>query len=389
MVAEVLRKIEEVTSKSSGKGVLVAFIVSIVLMLFLMSLGVYSSMFYESPILYFGSAVIQAYATLIAVPFTIWVIYMQSRYGAVIVRLFLRKVVLPFIIFSVVTAVSAVTIALSKTNYANIAYMVEVVVTLVFIPPLITYIVKLMVTGPEDVINVIEQNVRRKEEFIALTLRVLRLYMLESYPDEEAVNRTLRKIAYVMRDVGKLELCPDIWHRFRDFLKTVVVETTYLPDKYYMSKLMTQFMKWFIVSNKYRVARAFLRYYRHIALKYMEERLPSDVIEDMFLKPTLMVLKDLKAGRSLLTYALEQTDSLLRSIERLGVRGDLTSREVCKIAELIEEYVNSLEGVRLPMLDQRIVRIKRKFACIIRKHRLRKVEIRAEKDQEKPRNEKN
>jgi len=388
MAAEMLRRIEEAVSRGSGKGVLIAAVISVGLILFLISLGVYSSMFYENPILYFGSAVIQAYATLTAVPFTIWVIYMQSRYGAVIVRLFLRKVVLPFIIFGIVTAVSAVTIALSRTAYANLAYMVEVIVTLVFIPPLITYIVKLMVTGPEDVIKVIEQNVRRKEEFIALTLRVLRLYMLESYPDEEAVNRTLRKIAYVMRDVSKLELCPDIWHRFRDFLKTVVVETTYLPDKYYMSKLMTQFMKWLIISNKYRVARAFLRYYRHVALKYMEERLPSDVIEDMFLKPTLMVFQDMKVGRSLLTYALEQTDSLLRSIERLGVRGDLTSREVCKIAELIEEYVNALEGVRLPMLDQRIVRIKRKFVCIIRKPRIRRVEIREEREQEKTKEEK-
>jgi len=383
-----LRRIEEAVSRGSGKGVLIAAVISVGLILFLISLGVYSSMFYENPILYFGSAVIQAYATLIAVPFTIWVIYMQSRYGAVIVRLFLRKVVLPFIIFGIVTAVSAITIALSRTDYANLAYMVEVIVTLVFIPPLITYIVKLMVTGPEDVIKVIEQNVRRKEEFIALTLRVLRLYMLESYPDEEAVNRTLRKIVYVMRDVSKLELCPDIWHRFRDFLKTVVVETTYLPDKYYMSKLMTQFMKWFIISNKYRVARAFLRYYRHVALKYMEERLPSDVIEDMFLKPTLTVLRDMKVGRSLLTYALEQTDSLLRSIERLGIRGDLTAREVCKIAELIEEYINTLEGVRLSMLDQRIVRIKRKFACIIRKPKIRRVEIREEREREKPKEEK-
>ena len=383
MAAEILKRIEKAVSKGSGKGVLVAAIISVGLILFLISLGVYSSVFYENPILYFASAVIQAYAALIAVPFTIWVIYMQSRYGAVIVRLFLKEIVLPFVIFGVVTAVSAITIALSRTEYANLAYMAEVIVALVFIPPLITYIVRLMITGPEDVIKVIEQNVRRKEEFISLTLHILRLYMLESYPDEEAVNRTLRKIVYVMRDVTKLDLYPDIWHRFRDFLKTVVVETTYLPDKYYMSKLMTQFMKWFIVSNKYRIARAFLRYYRHVALKYMEERLPSDVIEDMFLKPTLMVLKEARAGRSLLTYALEQTDSLLRSIERLGIRGDLTSREVCKIAELVEEYVNALEGVRLFILDQRIARIKRKFACIIRKPRIRRIEIREEKEQER------
>ncbi len=204
--------------------------------------------------------------------------------------------------------------------------------------------------------------------------------MLESYPDEEAVNRTLRKIAYVMRDVSKLKLYPDIWHRFRDFLKAVVVETTYLPDKYYMSKLMTQFMKWLIISNKYRVARAFLRYYRYVTLKYMEERLPSDVMEDMFLKPTLIVLREAKAGRGLLIYALEQTDSLLRSIERLGVKGDLTAREICKITELVEDYIDKLEGVRLPMLDQRIVRIKRKFACVLKRPRIRRIEVREEKE---------
>ena len=380
MALTMLRKFEDAFSRSTSRGFLLALIISIILIVFLISLGIYSNVFFENPILYFGSAVIQAYATLIAVPFTIWVIYMQFRYGAVIVRLFLRKVVLPFIIFGVVTAVSAITIALSKTPYAHLAYMVEIVVALIFIPPLITYIVKLMVTGPEDVIRVIEQNIKRKEEFISLTLHILRLYMLESYPDEEAVNRTLRKIAYVMRDVSKLKLYPDIWHRFRDFLKAVVVETTYLPDKYYMSKLMTQFMKWLIISNKYRVARAFLRYYRHVALKYMEERLPSDVIEDMFLKPTLIVLREAKAGRGLLTYALEQTDSLLRSIERLGIKGDLTSREICKITELVEEYIDKLEGVRLPMLDQRIVRIKRKFACMLKRPRIRRIEVREEKE---------
>ena len=352
----------------------------------LIALGVTSSKFYENPILYFGSAVIQAYAALVAVPFTIWVIYMQSRYGTVVVRLFLKKVVLPFIIFAIITAISAITIALSATPYAYQAYVIEIFVSLIFLPPLITYIVRLMTTGPEDVIRTIEANIRRVEEFVALSLHILRLYILEAYPDEEEINRTLRRISNALRNVDKLRLYPEVWHRFRDLLKAIVVESTYLPNKFYMNKLMTHFMRWFVKFNKDRVARAFLRYYRLVALRYMEERLPSDITENLFLKPTIEVLKQNNARKGLIAYALDQCISFLRSIERLGVRGDLTLREICKILELVDEYTQDIEPMpELIALRQVISRLRKRFACPTRRTPTPKLELFERTTPEKPR----
>lgn len=296
-------------------------------------------------------------------------------------RLFLKKVILPFAMFAIVTMVSAITIALSETPYSYHAYIAEIVVALVFLPPLISYIVSLMITSPEDVIKVIESNVKHTEEFIALSLHVLRLYILESYPDEEAINRTLRKISFALRNVEKLKLYPEVWHRFRAFLRTIAVESTYLPHRYYMNKLLIYFMKWFVISGKSRVARAFIRYYRLIALRYMEERLPSDTVEDLFLKPTMSVLKETKAGKGLIAYTLEQCISLLRHVERLGVKGDLTLREVCKILELIEDYTQGVEPVlELSALKQRITRMRKRFFCSVRKPIIaRKLEPSSEK----------
>ncbi len=349
---------------SNVTGYTLALVAVLLSLYILIILGVTSSKFFENPILYFGSAVIQAYAALVAVPFTIWVIYMQSRYGAVIVRLFLKEVVLPFVIFAVITAISAITIALSATPYAHYAYIVEIVVSLVFLPPLISYIVRLMTTGPEEVIGAIEANIKRVEEFIALSLHILRLYILEAYPDEEAINRILRRISNAMRNVEKLRLYPEVWHRFRDLLKAIVVESTYLPNRYHMSKLMTYFMKWFIKFRKDRVARAFLRYYRLVALRYMEERLPSDIAESLFLKPTIEVLKQSNAKKGLVAYALDQCIGFLRSIERLGLRGDLTVREICKILELVQDYTQGLEPIpELAALRQVMMRMRKRFAC--------------------------
>lgn len=58
------------------KGYMLVLIAVLISLYLFVLLGVTSSRFFENPILYFGSAIIQAYAALIAVPFTIWVIYM-------------------------------------------------------------------------------------------------------------------------------------------------------------------------------------------------------------------------------------------------------------------------------------------------------------------------
>jgi len=320
--------------------------------------------FFEGPVLYYGSAVIQAYAALVAVPFAIWVIYMQSRYGPFIVRIFLNKVIYPFTIFAIITGVSALTISMAHTESSYIAFMIEFTVSLAFLPPLINYIRGLMTMGPEDVVIALQSTARSTEDFIVTSLQLLKLYMVEAYPHEDEINRILRRVANSIRDAEKLKINPEIWHRFRDLLKTIVTEATILPDKKVMRSLMLRFLIWLILNNRDKTARSFIRYYRLVTLRYMEERLPSEVIEDLFLEPTLGVLKSIKPRKDLIAYTLEQTYSLLVKLRKAGRTGDITSRELCRTLLKIDRYTEGLEEVgELYSLKKMLTSMRREFQC--------------------------
>ncbi|OYT55671.1 MAG: hypothetical protein B6U76_05380 [Desulfurococcales archaeon ex4484_217_2] len=320
--------------------------------------------FFEWPVLYFGSAVVQAYAALIAVPFTIWVIYMQSKYGTVIVRMFLNKIIYPFTIFAIVAVVSACTMSLEKTEYAYWAFMAELAVTLIFLPPLISYIIKLMTMGPEDVISTLKASSRSLEDFIATSLHILRLYMLEAYPDEKAISSMLRTILFSMRNIERLKLYPEVWHKFKDLLKAIAVEGAYLPNKYLMKNLMALFMAWLVRNNRDRTARAFIRYYKRVALRYMEERLPSEIVEDLFLDPTLGVFKVLNAKKSLVAYATDQCISLLKKIRRANMLGDITSKEMCRVLTIVDRYFYDVEELaEVLTLRKYISRMRKELMC--------------------------
>ena len=320
--------------------------------------------FFEWPILYFGSAVVQAYAALIAVPFTIWVIYMQSKYGTVIVRMFLNKIIYPFSIFAIITVISAYTMSLEKTEYAYWAFMAELAATLIFLPPLISYIIKLMTMGPEDVVKTLKASSRSLEDFIVMSLHILRLYMLEEYPDEKAISSMLRTILFSMRNVDRLKLYPEVWHRFKDLLKAIAVEGAYLPNKYLMKNLMALFMAWLVRNNRDRTARAFIRYYKRVALRYMEERLPSEIVEDLFLDPTLGVFKVLNAKKSLIAYATDQCISLLKKIRRANMVGDITTKEMCKVLAITDRYFSDIMDVaEVQTLRKLIGRLRKELVC--------------------------
>jgi len=345
---------------------------------------------YGDPILYFGSAVLQSYAALVSVPFTIWVIYMQSRYGAIVVRMLLRRVVLPFAIMAVITVISAFTIALARTEYANIAYHVEFAVSMMMLPFLVTYILRLMTMDPVRVARFIERYARSREEFIATSFHILRLYIAESYPDTRAIDAILRRLASaVTRDMPKLKPRPVLWLRFKDFLRSLVLEAPYLPSRYSMRVLMKSFLTWLLAADKDKVARNFIRYYRLVAMKYIEEQLPSEAARDVLIEPVLGTLRELKDNR-LVPYALEQIRAFLKRISHLGEAGEISFREVCRIVDMVSLHLDKLgEAVEIECpeeaaLRKSIAEIKREFRCPAKTLAAKQVAEKAVKAKEAP-----
>jgi len=243
--------------------------------------------------------------------------------------------------------------------------MIELSVALLFLPPIIHYIRDLMTMSPENVVRTLRKVSGTVEEFIAASLHVLRLVMVEAYPEEKVINNILKMIYENTRDVEKLKLYPDTYHKFRDLLKTIVYEGTYLPDIYLLKGLMKNFMIWLVRNRKERITRSFIRYYRAISLRYMEERLPSEGIEDLFIEPVIDTLKALKAKRSILGYALDQLIALLHKIKRAGTIGDITSLEMCHITNIVEKHVSGLETLKeYEKLRRLINEIRGEFLCV-------------------------
>ncbi len=321
--------------------------------------------YFEWAILYFGSAVIQAYAAIIAVPFTIWVIYMQSRYGYILVKLFLNRIIYPFTLLGIITIVSAITMTFEKTAYAYHAFMIELSISLLLLPPIIHYIRDLMLMGPENVVKTLRRISPCREEFIASSLHILRLVLIEAYPEEKAINSILKMIYEESSETDKLKLYPDIYHKFRDLLKTIVFEGTYLPDIRLMKGIMKNIMVWLVRNRREGVARSFTRYYRAVSLRYMEERIPSEALEDLYLEPVIDILKSLKARKSLLGYALDQLIALLQKIRRAGSIGDITSLEMCHITNIVEKHVSGLETLKeYEKLRRLLNEVRGEFLCV-------------------------
>ena len=322
-------------------------------------------MFFRWAILYYGSAVVQAYATIIAVPFTIWVIYMQSRYGYLMIRLFTNRVIYPFIILGVISIITALTMSFEETSYAYYAFLVEYSASLLLLPPIILYIRELMTMGPEKLVRIIRSLAREPGEAVATSLHILRLVLMEEYPEEKVINNILKIIREDLRNIEKIKLNPDTYHKFRDFLRAVVVEGTYLPDPRVLRDVMRSMLRWVVLNKKFSVARAFIRYYTRITLRYMDEILPSFCVYNLYLEPVINNLKSIKARKSLLGYALEQLSNMMRKVRVRGEHGDISSYEICNIARLVEENVADLKDLKEHEKLHRILNeIKGEFLCM-------------------------
>ncbi len=322
-------------------------------------------MFFRWAILYFGSAVLQAYATIIAVPFTIWVIYMQSRYGYILVRLFINRVLYPFTILGIITIITAITMSLEETSYAYQAFLVEYIATLIFLPPIIFYIRDLMTMNPEKIVRLVEKISREKGEAIATSLHIVKLVLIEEYPEEKVINNILKTIRDELSDIHEIKLYPDTYHKFRDLLRTIVVEGTYLPDIRILRDLMKNMLQWVVINRKYSIARAFTRYYRMVAIRYLEETIPSLAIDYLYLDPVINNLRNMRARRSLIGYALDQLYTLVQKIRSLGQRGDITALEICFILNIIERETSDLNYVKeYEKLHRLLNEVRGEFLCI-------------------------
>lgn len=321
--------------------------------------------FFRWAILYYGSAVIQAYATIIAVPFTIWVIYMQSRYGYLMIKLFINRVIYPFIILGVITITTAITMAYEETTYAYYAFIIEYSISLLLLPPIILYIRELMTMGPEKLVRIIRRISREPGEAIATSLHILRLVLLEEYPEEKIINNILRMISDDLRNIEKIRLNPDTYYKFRDLLRTIVVEGTYPPDPKILRDIMNNMLKWVVVNKRFSTARAFIRYYTRITLRYMDEILPSFCIYNLYLEPVINSLRQVKARKSLLGYAIEQLYGMMRKIRIRGEHGDISSYEICNIVRAVEENISDLKILKeYEKLHRLLNEIKGEFLCI-------------------------
>ena len=343
--------------------ILLVIIVSIILFSFT---GLASDpRFFRWAILYYGSAVVQAYATIIAVPFTIWVIYMQSRYGYLMIRLFINRIIYPFIILGIISIITAITMAFEETPYAYQAFLVEYSASLLLLPPIILYIRELMTMGPEKLVRVIRGLVREPGEAIATSLHILRLVLMEEYPEEKVINNILAMIRDDLKNVEKIKLNPDTYHKFRDLLRAIIIEGTYLPDPRILRDVLRNMLKWVVINKKYSIARAFIRYYTRITLRYMDEILPSYCVYNLYLDPVIANLQSIKARKSLVGYALEQLTNLLNKIKTRGLHGDISSYEICNIARLVEEHTSSLKDLKEHDKLRRILsEIKGEFLCM-------------------------
>ena len=235
------------------------------------------------------------------------------------------------------------------------------------LPPLFSYIVDLMTMTAKDVVELVEKNARSDAEFLSSALHILRLYMLEAYHDDESIRAILRTIERRLSRMDRIEPNPEVWHRFRDLLKTIVTETGYLPPISSMKRITTSFMAWLVANRKTKVARSFVRYYRRLAQRYVEEGHAIEATSSLLLHPTVIVLRSMRAPPALQSYALEQLHLYIRRLAHLTRYGDLTKRELCRILEHVDEALERVEDIPgVAGVEETLNRVQGEFGCVRR-----------------------
>jgi len=142
---------------------------SIILQLFMASL--FNSERFFTAILYVCSAVIQAYAALITIPFTIAVVHLQSRYGHLSTEFLLKYSLRVFIIFGAITSIAVLTMLLASMGFYEhnplLAIMFTVLligISLLPLPFVVNLIKSLFTLRPSEIADSLIRDVRLRNK---------------------------------------------------------------------------------------------------------------------------------------------------------------------------------------------------------------------------------
>jgi len=143
-----------------------AVLVSSVILWLLVSPSFNAEHFFNT-ILYVCSAVIQAYAALIAILFTIAVVHLQSRYGYISIEFLFRHSLIAFIIFGVVAFVAVLTMLLASAGLYehNLFFIVLLIgISLLPLPFVVNHIKSLFTLKPSKIADFLLRDIRVRGE---------------------------------------------------------------------------------------------------------------------------------------------------------------------------------------------------------------------------------
>ncbi|MHA1595516.1 MAG: hypothetical protein ACTSXX_12390 [Candidatus Baldrarchaeia archaeon] len=133
-----------------------SFIVAIIVALFVfLGIRLHLVSGYETSLLYLSSAVLQAYATLIAVPFAIAAVHMQSRYGYVSTRVLLKVLipVLKWYLFILLVSVLSIVFASAEGTIVQAFLVVEVLIALAPLSYFAKHVREILLIKPSDILR--------------------------------------------------------------------------------------------------------------------------------------------------------------------------------------------------------------------------------------------
>ena len=126
---------------------------------------------FHSIILYTSTALIQAYAALIAIPFTIAVVHLQNRYGSVAVEFLFRHSLRVFIILGVIFTLSffimlAASTSILEQNITARYVLLGILATILLLPlpSIVDYIRSLFILRSSNIVEFIFRNVKVYEK---------------------------------------------------------------------------------------------------------------------------------------------------------------------------------------------------------------------------------
>ncbi len=359
-------------------GIAISSVISVLLLLAIPSLVPREA--YTWSTLYLGGAIVSLFATLVTIPFAIWVLYMQSRFGAIVVRLFISRIVTPFTVLILIVATTAIAMVLSFSYLYVYAYMLLIAESAIFIPLLALYVLKLMTLTPIEVVNTIISSPQRLDEKVTALLKLATTYISESPIEEKAVSTILRQITLLLvrSDVERNPPTPPTWHMLRSFLATIVKEHVPLPSRRVLGALLRVFLMWLLLHGKDRASKVLMRYYRRVALRYLEVRLPSEVVRDLIVVPLIDPLTKVRTKSDVRTYAYTQIAMFLRSLRTMVLRGEIVADEMCRCIAVIERAIPRDEDPNsIATLRDLVTKLKREYRCARRY--VRRKSVKAEK----------